>query len=135
MADGPVDDFPVLDDSVLQDLKDEVGEVVAQEFIEDYLLSLFGKAIRILQSVDRGDPVDKLDAVLSLRTSSEMAGAARLAAYCRELEAAVKTGKSPDAAAVKTKLPAQIRNVIREASRRGHLPPQHLKPGPEHPGR
>jgi hypothetical protein len=53
-----------------------------------------------------------------------MAGAQRLEAYCGTLENALKHGHAPDIAAVKAVLFANIRLVVREASRRGHLPPK-----------
>jgi histidine phosphotransfer protein HptB len=124
MTSEPDDDFPVLDGRALRDLKDDAGEAAAQGFIEDYLLLLFSRALKIVNSLSRGSAQERLDAVASLRTSSEMAGAVRLAAYCRRLEAALRGGESPDVTAVGAELPIHVRNVIREASRRGHLGPK-----------
>jgi hypothetical protein len=44
------DDFPVLDVGALQDLQDDAGEAVAQAFMEDYLLMLLARALRIFRS-------------------------------------------------------------------------------------
>jgi predicted ArsR family transcriptional regulator len=73
MIQDPGQDLPVLDSSVLQDLNEEAGEDVAQAFIEDYLLTLVARAARIFKTFTRGDLEESLDAVVSLRTSSEMA--------------------------------------------------------------
>ncbi|MDP9696785.1 UNVERIFIED_ORG: HPt (histidine-containing phosphotransfer) domain-containing protein [Arthrobacter globiformis] len=124
MTQDPCQDLPVLDSSALQDLKDDAGEDVAQAFIEDYLLTLVARAARIFKTFARGDLEESLDAVVSLRTSSEMAGAGRIASYCRGLETALKDGQKPDLVAVQATLSVHIRDVIREASRCGHLPPK-----------
>ncbi|MBT2550981.1 hypothetical protein [Arthrobacter sp. ISL-65] len=124
MTGEPGDDFPVLDDGALQDLKDDAGEAAAQAFIEDYLLLLLARGLKIFKTLRRGDPAERLDAVLSLRASSEMVGAVRLAAYCCDIEKALKNGQSPDVGSVQKELSTQICNVIREASLRGHFPPK-----------
>lgn len=120
----PGDDFPVLDEGALQDIWEDAGEAAAEAFMEDYLLQLLARGLRIFTTLKRGDAAEKLDAVVSLRASSEMAGAVRLAAYCRDIEAVLKNGNGPDVAAVKRELPTHIRNVILEASRRGHFSPK-----------
>ncbi|MBT2555998.1 hypothetical protein [Arthrobacter sp. ISL-5] len=124
MTEDPGQDLPALDDGALQDLKDDAGEAVAGAFIEEYLLMLPARAAKIFKALTREDTGESLDAVVSLRTSSAMAGALRLESYCRDLETALKQGHSPDVTAVKAVLFANIRQVIREASRRGHLPPK-----------
>jgi hypothetical protein len=86
-------DFPVLDDDALQVLREDVGDAAARAFMEDYLLVLIARAVRIVTAFARHHAEASLDAVLSLRTSSEMAGTLRLAAYCRAVEAALKNGQ------------------------------------------
>jgi HPt (histidine-containing phosphotransfer) domain-containing protein len=117
-------DLPVLDDGALQNLKDEAGEAVAQQYMEEYLVMLPVRAAKIFKGLTRGDAETTLEAIISLRVSSGMAGAQRLEAYCGTLESALKQGHSPDMTAVKAVLFANIRQVVREASRRGHLPPK-----------
>jgi HPt (histidine-containing phosphotransfer) domain-containing protein len=117
-------DLPVLDDGALQNLKDEAGEAVAQQYMEEYLVMLPLRAAKIFKGLTRGDAETTLEAIISLRVSSGMAGAQRLEAYCGTLESALKQGHSPDMTAVKAVLFANIRQVVREASRRGHLPPK-----------
>ncbi|GAB15592.1 hypothetical protein ARGLB_085_02770 [Arthrobacter globiformis NBRC 12137] len=124
-------DLPVLDDGALQDLTEEAGEEVAQKFMEEYLVMLPVRAAKIFKGLTRGDTDTTLEAIISLRASSGMAGAQRLEAYCRSLESALKHGHNPDMTAVKAVLFANIRQVVREASRRGHLPPKsHGPSGP-----
>lgn len=117
-------DLPVLDDGALQDLRDEAGEDAAQKFMEEYLVMLPVRAAKIFKGLTRGDSETTLEALISLRVSSGMAGAQRLEAYCANLETALKHGHNPDMTAVKAVLFANIRQVVREASRRGHLPPR-----------
>jgi hypothetical protein len=117
-------DLPVLDDGALQDLKEEAGEAVAQQFMEEYLVMLPVRAAKIFKGLTRGDTETTLEAIISLRVTSGMAGARRLESYCGGLESALKHGHSPDMTAVKAVLFANIRLVVREASRRGHLPPK-----------
>jgi len=117
-------DLPVLDDGALQDLKEEAGDAVAQQFMEEYLVMLPVRAAKIFKGLTRGDTETTLEAIISLRVSSAMAGARRLESYCAGLESALKHGHSPDMTAVKAVLFANIRLVVREASRRGHLPPK-----------
>jgi len=123
-------DLPVLDDSALQTLTDEAGEDAAQKFMEEYLVMLSVRAAKIFKGLTRGDTETTLEALISLTVSSGMAGAQRLEAYCGSLESALKHGHNPDMTAVKAVLFANIRQVVREASRRGHLPPKsHGAPG------
>ena len=129
MKPNPGQDLPVLDDGVLRELKDDVGDAAAQAFMAEYLLTLVARAVRIFNAFALADAAQCFDAVLSLQTSSQMAGAVRLSAYCRSLERALKNGQCPDANAVKGALSAHIRAVIREASRRGHLPLKKQYPG------
>jgi histidine phosphotransfer protein HptB len=117
-------DLPVLDDGALQVLRDEAGADAAQQFMEEYLVMLPVRAAKIFKGLTRGDTETTLDAITSLRVSSGMAGAQRLEAYCGTLENALKHGHAPDITAVKAVLFANIRLVVREASRRGHLPPK-----------
>ena len=123
-------DRPVLDDGALQSLTDEAGVDAAQRFLEEYLVLLPVRAAKIFKGLTRGDTETTLEAIISLRVSSGMAGAQRLEAYCASLESALKHGHNPDMTAVKAVLFANIRQVVREASRRGHLPPKsHGSPG------
>ncbi len=116
-------DLPALSDGALQDLKDDVGEVVARAYVQEYLIMLPLRAAKVFNALSRENTAESLDAVVSLRTSSAMAGALRLESYCRDLEIGLRHGQVPDVSAVKVVLAANIRQVIREASLRGHLAP------------
>jgi histidine phosphotransfer protein HptB len=127
---GMTDDqeLPVLDDGPLQELKNDAGDAAAQAFMEEYLLMLPVRAAKILKGLALGEVEVTTEALISLRVSSAMAGALRLEEYCRTLESALKRGHIPDTTAVRPILFANIRHVIREASRRGHLPPKSQGP-------
>jgi HPt (histidine-containing phosphotransfer) domain-containing protein len=123
------DDVPVLDSGPLQNLADEVGPAFAQAFIDDYLQMLPGRAAKILQGLASGDLRAARDAVVSLRATSAMAGALRLERCCQELEFRIRRGQRLDPVTVKAVLYANIRLLVREAARQGHIP-QSRRPGP-----
>ncbi|PTT68501.1 Hpt domain-containing protein [Arthrobacter sp. HMWF013] len=85
--DFPGSSTPVLDGSVLGSLRDELegDERMWHEFIRDYLRLLPSRVERLRQSLTAGDVDGAMDALLSLRTSSQMAGAGRLAGLVRQL--------------------------------------------------
>ncbi|RAM37300.1 hypothetical protein [Arthrobacter globiformis] len=120
--DLPVLDNIVLDSIVLQELSDDAGEAAAQAFMEEYLLLLLARAVRIFKAFAREDAAESLDAVLSLRASSQMAGALRLASYTHSLEPALKRGEIPQLAAVKAELSAHIRWGVLGSLRRSETP-------------
>jgi hypothetical protein len=115
-------DLPVLDDGPLQALKDEAGDAVARAFMEEYLLMLPLRAAKVIKGLAAEDIEPGIEALISLKVSSAMAGALRLEGYCGSLERALRRGHVPDAGAVKSVLLANIRMVVRKASHRGHLP-------------
>jgi len=117
-------DLPVLDSRVLLSLADEANPGVAQAFFDDYLQLLPVRAATILRGLASEDQADAIEGLVSLRVSSAMAGALRLEGYCRKLEHVLKHGHRPDPAAVKAVLFANIRLLVREARRQGHLPSQ-----------
>jgi HPt (histidine-containing phosphotransfer) domain-containing protein len=117
-------DLPVLDSRVLRSLADEAGPPVAQAYIDDYLQLLPVRAATILRGLAAEDQTDAIEGLVSLRVTSAMAGALRLEGYCRKLEQALKHGHRADPAAVKAVLFANIRLLVREARRQGHLPSQ-----------
>jgi HPt (histidine-containing phosphotransfer) domain-containing protein len=129
MIDDSGRDLPVWDDGARQDLAEDAGEAVARAFVEEYLLMLLARVAKIFRAFTHGDLEESLDALVSLRTSSEMAGAPRLASYCWGLEAELKQGQGPAAAAMQAALSSHIRDVIREASRRGYFPLKRDAPG------
>ncbi len=117
-------DLPVLDSHILRSLADEANPGVAQAFFDDYLQLLPVRAATILRGLASEDQADAIEGLVSLRVTSAMAGALRLEGYCRKLEHALTQGHRPDPTAVKAVLFANIRLLVREARRQGHLPSQ-----------
>lgn len=115
------DDVPVLDSGPLQTLANEVGPAFAQAFIDDFLQMLPGRAAKILHGLAGGDLRAARDAVVSLRATSAMAGALRLERCCQELELRIRRGQRLDPLGVKAVLYANIRLLVREAARQGHI--------------
>jgi HPt (histidine-containing phosphotransfer) domain-containing protein len=111
----------VLDTDTFQALTDEVGEDVARAFLDEYLTMLPARAAKIFKGLAGNDLEPTLEAIISLKASSAMVGAFRLEAYCSDLERALKLGRAPDQGAIRAVLSANMRLVIREASRQGHL--------------
>ena len=116
------EDTPVLDTGPLQVLATEVGPAFAEAFMDDYLQMLPERASKILRALASGDPRMAADAVVSLRATSAMAGALRLERCCSELEARIRRGQRLEPDAIRAVLYANIRLLVREASRQGHLP-------------
>lgn len=116
------DEVPVLDGGPLQALANEVGPAFAQAFIDDFLQMLPGRAAKILHGLAGGDLRAARDAVVSLKATSAMAGALRLERCCQELELRIRRGQRLDPLAVKAVLYANIRLLVREAARQGHIP-------------
>ncbi|WP_185982248.1 Hpt domain-containing protein [Arthrobacter sp. KBS0703] len=121
------DEVPVLDSGPLQTLAEEVGPAFAQAFIDDFLQMLPGRAAKILHGLAGGDLRAARDAVVSLKATSAMAGALRLERCCQELEFRIRRGQRLDPLTVRAVLFANIRLLVREAARQGHIPPSRPK--------
>jgi HPt (histidine-containing phosphotransfer) domain-containing protein len=117
-------ELPVLDSSTLRSMADEAGLRTAQTFMDEYLQLLPKRAASVMRGLAGEDPAPALEALVSLKVTSAMAGALRLEGYCHKLEQALKRGHRPDPATVKAVLFANIRLLVREAARQGHLPAQ-----------
>jgi HPt (histidine-containing phosphotransfer) domain-containing protein len=115
---------PVLDPAWLRQLADELkGREAAIRFALDYLDLLPGRGARILQALSDRDPAAALDAVLSLKVTSSMAGAVALEQLCRALELSLRNGRPGDAAALAASLPShtealagQLADLLAEAA-------------------
>ena len=116
------EDIPILDPRPLQTLATEVGPAFAEAFIDDYLQMLPDRASKILRALAGGDPRMAADAVVSLKATSAMAGARRLERCCKDLESRIRRGQRLEPDAVRAVLYANIRLLVREAGRQGHLP-------------
>ncbi|MDQ0241426.1 Hpt domain-containing protein [Arthrobacter bambusae] len=92
-------ELPLLDAAVLEDLEEQLGQpVIAWNFANDYASMWRQRQRRLIASVERGDRVAALDAVISLKVSSAMVGGLRLAHLAATLEATVREGELRDGA-------------------------------------
>lgn len=82
--------LPVLDAERLRDLAEGAGQDSAARFFATYLRMLPSRTSKLRNAVLIQDPEMVLDALLSLKTSSLMAGALRMAQYCGDLEGRIK---------------------------------------------
>ncbi len=88
----------VLEGSVIRQLAAETGYAGASSFAATFLCMLPGRVARILMALGEGDAEFALDAVLSLKISSSMAGAVEMEHVCCELESRLRDGKQPSGA-------------------------------------
>ncbi|BCW72295.1 hypothetical protein NicSoilB8_33390 [Arthrobacter sp. NicSoilB8] len=80
-----------MDPSALQELGSQLNSpAVATGFARDYTRMWDQRYQSLASSLDSGNEAAALDAVLSLKTSSEMVGGVRLAELARELEDAIR---------------------------------------------
>lgn len=88
-ADSP----PLVDRSVLDRLGrelDDDGEGYTSIFVANFITCLPGRIERLRLALTTGDLEAAVDAVLSLKTSSQMVGAERLAALAMEVDTEVR---------------------------------------------
>ncbi|KRE76735.1 hypothetical protein ASG79_17695 [Arthrobacter sp. Soil761] len=85
--------MPLVDPVVLQDLEDELGQPdLVTNFAKDYVRLWEQRERRLIASLANQDRAAALDAVISLKVSSTMVGALRLAGLAQALESAVRRG-------------------------------------------
>lgn len=84
--------FAVLNPNPLLFLVEDAGAEVAGDFFRTYLQMLPLRTAKIVRALLAEDQEVALDAVLSLKSTSRMVGALRLAALCAELEAQMRDG-------------------------------------------
>ena len=78
---------PVLDDGVLRRLGEQLGDAdILCRFLDRYLALLDQRLARLEHALSAADQAGWADAVLSLKTSSEMAGAQALAEQAADLQ-------------------------------------------------
>ncbi|MBF4993003.1 hypothetical protein ITX31_02610 [Arthrobacter gandavensis] len=65
----------------LRDLSRQMGPEVCRQFVGNYIDMWEGRYQRLVKSLDGGDYPGAMDVVLSIKISSHMAGAERLAGY------------------------------------------------------
>lgn len=93
---------PLVDKSVLDRLREELeeDEGYCMVFVGNFIACLPDRIGRLRLALTTGDLEGAADAVLSLKTSSQMVGAERLAALATDLEAEIRTGAHEAEAAV-----------------------------------
>ncbi|WP_407709917.1 Hpt domain-containing protein [Arthrobacter nitrophenolicus] len=87
---------PLLDPSVLERLRAELDddESIWRVFVENYIKELPVRTERLRLTLTTGDLRGAVDAVLSLKTSSQMVGAERLAGLALNLEGELREDSS-----------------------------------------
>jgi HPt (histidine-containing phosphotransfer) domain-containing protein len=80
---------PTLDGQRLQNLAEECSTAAAEAFADNYTDLLTERVDRIIRSVGVGHRDMAMDAALSLRTASSMAGALQMSHLCTQLEKAL----------------------------------------------
>jgi HPt (histidine-containing phosphotransfer) domain-containing protein len=115
----PSDDsgWPLVDHTVLDRLREDLGEDegYCRVFVGNFINYLPHRIGRLRLALTSGDLDGSVDAVLSLKTSSQMVGAERLAGLAIALEGEIRTeGLDDDAAVV---LPRLAKTFLRPISR------------------
>jgi HPt (histidine-containing phosphotransfer) domain-containing protein len=111
---------PVVDDQVLAVLGEELEDPQALGgFLGSYLGLLDRRLDRIERALTAGDPEAGMDAVLSLKTASAMAGATALAQAAARLQARIAPSPAdqwprPDE---RTRIGAELRGLARDTRR------------------
>lgn len=119
---GPAEDVsrPLVDQSVLDRLLEELedDEGYCRMFVNDFITCLPQRISRLRLALTTGDVEGSVDAVLSLKTSSQMVGAERLAGLATELEDEIRTqAPESDVGVVLPRLAATFLRPISQCSR------------------
>jgi HPt (histidine-containing phosphotransfer) domain-containing protein len=111
---------PLLDQAVLDRLREELDddESVWKVFVQNFIAHLPERNEKLRQTLTTGDLTGAMDAVLSLKTSSQMVGAERLAGLAMNLEQELRTEtRHTDAFVVLPRLAAEHLRRIMQCSR------------------
>ncbi|TLM83672.1 Hpt domain-containing protein [Pseudarthrobacter sp. NamE2] len=108
--------LPILDKAVLDRLRDELedDEGIWRLFVQDFITQLPRRTERLRAALTGGDMAEAVDAVLSLRTSSQMVGAERLAAIALHVEEALRQATGADPADALPRLAATYQRRINQ---------------------
>ncbi|MDQ4501863.1 Hpt domain-containing protein [Sinomonas sp. ASV322] len=90
-ANDPSSVLPLIDDGALHLLAYDVGPEIAASFARDFARIWPRRRNALAQALGADDLPKAIDAALSLRTSSAMVGASRLAGLSEELERALRS--------------------------------------------
>lgn len=104
--------LPVLDGGAFRVLAEQVGVPVAKKFLEDYVNLLPLRSAAVFEGLDSEDMEKALDALISLKVSSAIAGASQMEDSARELQHRVQAGRWPEAATVRILLTNQVFQVM-----------------------
>jgi histidine phosphotransfer protein HptB len=111
---------PLVDQTVLVRLRDELegDDGYCRVFVENFIAYLPQRIGRLRLALTTGDLEGSVDAVLSLKTSSQMVGAERLAGLAVELEAEIRTqARKADVAVLLPQLAVAFLKPIDHCSR------------------
>ncbi len=112
--------LPLLDPAVLVKLREELDddEGVWKVFVQNFIAYLPERTERLRQALTTGDLKGAVDAVLSLKTSSQMVGAERLAGLAMDLEQDIRRAtRDTDPAVALPQLAAAHLRRIKQCSR------------------
>ncbi|TPV48227.1 Hpt domain-containing protein [Pseudarthrobacter phenanthrenivorans] len=125
---------PLLDPAVLERLRDELenDESVWKVFVEDFIAQLPQRLQRVRLTLTTGDAKGAMDAILSLKTSSQMVGAERLAGLASDLEQSLRqeAGTTDPAVALPLLAANHLRRIKQCAQRTINVLQNHLQQGP-----
>jgi HPt (histidine-containing phosphotransfer) domain-containing protein len=125
---------PLLDPAVLERLRNELedDEGVWKVFVEAFIGQMPQRLQKVRLALTTGDLPGAMDAVLSLKTASQMVGAERLAALALELEKSLREeGRTADPAVVLPRLAAEhLRRLKQCAQRTIYVLQDHLRHRP-----
>lgn len=111
---------PLVDQSVLDRLREELeeDEGYCRVFVGNFIEYLPQRIGRLRLALTTGDLEGSVDAVLSLKTSSQMVGAERLAGLAMELEVEIRTeARKADVAVLLPQLAVAFLRTINHCSR------------------
>ncbi len=119
---------PLLDPAALEMLRADLDDEVAWKiFVQNFLARLQPRVQRIRLTLTTRDRAGAMDAVLSLKTSSQMVGAERLANLALELEGKLRAEARADSGDVLPGLEADHLGPIKRcAEQTRHLLEAHL---------
>ncbi|MCO4250430.1 Hpt domain-containing protein [Pseudarthrobacter raffinosi] len=133
MVQDDADAVPLLDPAVLDRLRTELedDDGVWKVFVQNFIEHLPHRTEKLRLTLTTGDLAGAMDAVLSLKTSSQMVGAERLAGLAMELERALRhEGIDNEPARVLPRLAAdRLRQIIRCARQTTNILQKYLHSG------
>jgi len=125
--------LPLLDPDVLDRLRTELedDDGVWKVFVQNFIEHLPHRTEKLRLTLTTGDLAGAMDAVLSLKTSSQMVGAERLAGLAMELERALRheTLDSEPARVLPRLAADRLRQIIRCARQTANILQKYLHSG------